>query len=208
MTVENHKRRQSGESNHATLHQIDLSLSRVLERIAELHEASADSGQIMKTQLDDAKKKLLEANKELEQLRTNVSEKRTREHTEMTLLYQDQFEKDMESLVRESITIPEFKMRLYWDHLRFALEPAPTGGVLVTMGFPHTSRLPDLKFVLQFSTTDETFTISDCDPMVIGLTDLVSTLNTDTKPGALARFCCRARSTYTAQYSTDLGCGN
>jgi len=204
MTVENYKRRQSGESNHATsLNDIDASMAKVLERIAELHEASADASELLKTQLDERKKKLLDANEELERLRADAAEKRNREFTDLTLLYQDQFEKDMESMLREHIAIPEFKMRLYWDHLRFGLEPASTGGVCVTMAFPHTSRLPDLKFVLQFTPADETFMITDCDPMIIGLTDHVSSLNQDTKPGALARFCCRVRSTYTAQYSTN-----
>ena len=205
MTIsDNTKRPLTKETGEASTPDIRLGMENLLEKINHLQTLSADSAEYLRNQLDESNERLNNLKAELNSLRTEAFGKRDKELTEVTLIHQEQFERDMESLLRENITIPDYKMRLYWDHLKFKVEPSSTGGVAVTMSFPHSSRLADLRFILQFATTGETFMVSDCDPMVIGLTDLVSSLNSDARPGALARFCCRVRSTYTAQYSTDI----
>ena len=202
----------SGSEKHAdkdgtdglTITDMTLGIETLYAKLARLQEIAADSAETLRNQLDDSNSRLASLKEELHALRSQSESKRSRELSETTAIFQEQFDRDMEAILREAITVPDYKMRLYWDNLRFKLEPSSAGGVAVTLSFPHSTRLSDLQFVLQFVSSDETFMVTDCDPMVIGLTDLVSTLNSDSRPGALARFCCRVRSTYTAQYSTDI----
>ena len=205
MTIsDNHKRPLTNDAVEASVTDLHSGMEMLLEKLNQLQTLSADSAEYLRSQLEESNARLNNLKGELSALQSEANGKREKEMTEVTIIHQEQFERDMESLLRENITIPDYKMRLYWDHLKFKIEPSSTGGVAVTMSFPHSSRLSDLRFVLQFASIGETFIVSDCDPMVIGLTDLVSSLNSDTRPGALARFCCRVRSTYTAQYSTDI----
>lgn len=205
MTVsENTKRPLTNAVGDPSIADLHSGVDALFDKLNHLQTLAADSAEHLRNQLDESNTRLNSLRKELTTLRAQTAVKREKELTEVTLIHQEQFERDMESLLRENITIPDYKMRLYWDHLKFKIGPSSTGGVAVTMSFPHSSRLSDLCFVLQFAPTGETFMVSDCDPMVIGLADLVSSLNSDTRPGALARFCCRVRSTYTAQYSTDI----
>ena len=71
------------------------------------------------------------------------------------------------------------------------------------MGFHQRSKLPNLVFVLRYQ--DFGYQVADCDPLVIGLADMVDQLNGDNRAGALARFVCRVRARYTAQYGAEWG---
>lgn len=120
---------------------------------------------------------------------------------ELSQVYDAQFSQDMDRLVSDNISIPEAKLKRYWDQLKFRLDPSPLGGVAAVMGFHPSTRLPDLRFVLQL--VADAYVVSECDPMVFGLSEILDRLNADTRTGSLARFCCRLRARYTAQYSTE-----
>jgi len=192
------------KKNEYSIDALNSDLDGLIDKINHLQTLAADSSEELRNQLGESNARMDVLKLERDSLLSQANKMRESNATEITQIHQERLEVDMDALLRENITIPDYKLRLYWDHLRIKLEPSRSGGVAISLCFPHSTRLCDLRFVLQFAPSDETFMVTDCDPMVIGLADLVTSLNTDTRPGALARFCCRVRSTYTAQYSTDI----
>ena len=202
MTVENVKRRRSSETQQESLDIIESKFNLLMETLSNLKFVSAEAGCEMDAKCSRLRLELEKSKKELEELKSELNDKNMRESLHITQIQESRFNSEMEILLNDNIRIPEAKLRLFWQHLMLRVEPARTGGVQVTLGFPHELRLPDLKFILQFS-QDNQYAVSDCDPMIIGMSELVSQLNNDNKGGALARFCCRIRARYTAQYSTE-----
>lgn len=202
MTVDKSKRRRSGENSQVSHGEIETKFAELLVNLEELKSKAAQTGLDMNEKCLRLSERLKSATAEVNQLRQEVNEKELRESLHLSQIYEEKFTKDMDALIRDKITVPESKIRLFWEYLKLRVDPAPIGGVLVTIGFPHSSRLPDLRFVLQFSQAEQ-YGVTDCDPMIIGLSELVAQLNNDKRAGALARFCCRLRARYTAQYSTE-----
>ena len=164
----------------------------VMDRLQELRVASAQVSMARRKEVESLRAELEIAKMELAELEIEKKDKEFRESMEMTILYDQQ----LDAMVRSEIDIPEGQLRLFWDQLRLRVEPAPFGGVRVSLGF---LKLPELRFALKYS-AEQLFSVSDCDPLVIGLSELVDQLNADTRSGALARFICRIRARYTAQY--------
>ena len=168
----------------------------LIDRLQELKFAAAESSLASNEKIQKLKNQLEIEKQKLFQLETEQKEKDFKESMEMTILYDQQ----VDALIHSEIEIPETQLKLFWDQLKLRVDPAPFGGIRVTLGFHHSMKLPELRFTLKFN--DQIFSISDCDPLVIGLSDLVDQLNADNRSGALARFICRIRARYTAQYSS------
>lgn len=201
MEESKHRRLSASENSLEARAAIEGSMKNILVGIRTLHERSADVAQKLSAEAKILSEQLTAARQELAALSSQLEDKRERELNEVTLIYQEQYNDTMENLIKENISIPEVKLRLYWDQLKCRVDPAPGGsGVIVILGFPHSCRLNDLRFLLQF---DGSFSVPECDPMVMGLKSIVDSLNADNRSGALARFCCRMRSTYNTQYETN-----
>ena len=197
------KRRHSGETTHASLEMIEIAYETLIVHMDDLKSNAAAASADLESRHTSLTAEVAKSKDELASLMAEVGEKELHESMHMSQIYEAKLSSDIEQLVRDNITIPEAMLSHYWDHLKFRMEPAPTGGVVVTLGFTHASGFPDLRFVLQFSQATEQYAVSDCDPMIIGLSELLGQLNADSKAGALARFCCRLRARYTAQYSIE-----
>lgn len=194
------RRLSTAEESLAAIENMENSLKEIMKGIYCLHDQSAEASRQWTLEAKRLDGEILKARAEQEMLAELVYEKRERDLNEVTVLHQTRFEEDLDSMIRDQIEVPEMKVRVCWDHLKCRVDQALGGGVVVKLGFPHSSRLNDLRFVLQF---DGAYSVSECDPMVIGLKGIVDNLNSDSRSGSLARFCCRMRSTYMAQYSTD-----
>lgn len=200
MKVKANRRLSSTEESLAAIENMENSLNDIMKGIYCLHDLSAETGRKWVLESNRLKQEIERATRENQELQQLVLEKRERDLNEVTVLHQTRFEETLENMVHEQIEVPEMKIRLCWDHLKCRVDAAAGGGVIVTLGFPHSTRLNSLRFVLQY---DGSYSVSQCDPMVIGLKAIVDNLNNDTRSGALARFCCRMRSTFMAQYSTE-----
>ena len=173
-----------------------------MARFEELKTVSAEAGRDAFENLKMLELKVADAERELAELEAELASKQLRESLHLSQIYEAQHAAELEKLVKERIEEPEAILKLYWEYLRLRVEPGGAGGVRVTMGFTADSNLPELRFNIKFSPETQ-YVVSDCDPMIIGMSELVDELNRETKSGALARFCCRIRARYTAQYSAD-----
>lgn len=203
MTIDKGQRRISGEESKENISQIESKCQTLLADVAKLQVEAANSAILLS---EECKKKLLELQHLQEQLAivtTELKEKETNDVRELSQIYEARFSEDMSRLIQDHISIPEAKLKKYSDQLMIRLEPGPSGGVRAILSFSSSMCLSDLQFTIQ-SVGDSAFSVTDCDPMVIGLSDLVDRLNSDNRSGSLARFCCRLRATYTAQYSTSI----
>lgn len=180
-----------------TLKSIENQFSNLIENLDKLKQVSAAVGQQTCADIKHLRDEISRADAELQELQHQVKEKELKESLHQSSVTAA----DLQHLVHNHIEIPESFLQLYWHHLKLRVEGLSAGGVSVTLGFPAESRLPNLKFFLKHNTSG--YSVTDCDPMVIGLAELVAQLNTDSRGGALARFCCRIRARYTAQYMKE-----
>lgn len=192
----------TSDSHEQALSSIETQFQSLLCKLDDLKAASATAGRESHERALTLERQILEARRELSELESEVSSKEVRESMHLSQIYESKFATDIQQLLTEQIALPESKLRLFWEHLRLRVEPGPVGGVKVTMGFPQSSGLPDLIFNIKFS-PETAYIVSECDPMIIGMSELVDQLNGDAMTGALARFCCRLRARYTAQYGAD-----
>ena len=169
--------------------------SLVDEDLMRLKQAAAEAGVRTQAQIRAVQNEIAESEKILAEITEQVQTKEMRESMHMSQIQNEQ----LSVLLREQIEIPESQLNLYWDHLKLRVEPGSFGGVRVTLGF--LNRLPELRFSIRYQ--ENAYVVSECDPLIIGLADLVDQLNADSRAGALARFVCRIRSRYTAQYSSE-----
>ena len=182
-----------------TITALESDFQGLLANLARLRESSASSAEKSQDEIDFLQSELIKAQNELDDLEQEFKHKQV----QVSLHISSLLAADLNQLVEREIAIPESKLELFWTHLKLRVEALPAGGgVAVTIGFSPESRLPDLRFALKHSVSENAFFVFDCDPIVIGLADLVAQLNSDSKCGALARFCCRVRARYTAQYSS------
>ena len=201
MTADEVRRRYSGEETRAALDTVDTNCRQLLEQVKSLQECAVNTTIAIDEECRSKREHLSILKREFSELSAALKLKEDHEVRELSVLYESQFGDDMDRLMNDHIAVPKSKLKKYWNQLGIRLEPASSGGVTTVMGFHPSMGLSDLRFVVQ--SVGDSFSVADCDPMVIGLSQLVDRLNHDTKSGSLARFCCRLRSTYTAQYSTQ-----
>jgi hypothetical protein len=173
---------------------LETSFGSLMGQIEKLHAESARVGLVNHQTVQQLIKEINQLEEQVSALEQQVSEKNTRESLHASLIEDEAYSK----LLHDQIHVPETNLKLFYDHLRLSVKPDPFGGVQVSLG---SFKLPDLRFTLRYQ--DSLYVVSECDPLVIGLADLVDQLNADTQSGALARFICRIRSRYTAQYSDE-----
>ncbi len=168
----------------------------LISSLDDLKRAAAHACTARQAKIQSLKAQLADAQKTLSELGTAVREK----DFQQSVIHEEQ----LSALISSEIEGPESQLKFFWDRLRLRLEPlgGQGGGVKVYLGFAPEEQLPELGFVLRFQ--DQIYQVGACDPLVIGLSELVDQLNNDRQSGALARFLCRIRSRYTAQYSTQL----
>lgn len=184
-----------------TFASIESDFNALIDELDHLREVSSAAGEAAHNEVTKLTQKIEIAKSDLEELKNQVKEKNFNESLHISSIMAS----DLDQLVHQHISVPASLLKLYWDHLKLRVDPlGPSGGVAVHLGFPPESRLPDLRFCLKSSPPKNNFFIVyDCNPMVIGLSELVEQLNNDSKSGALARFCCRIRARYTAQYMNE-----
>lgn len=180
-----------------TLKSIENQFNNLVGNLDKLKQVSASAGQQTCDDIKNLRDEISRAEALLHELQLQVQEKDVKESLHVSLV----MAADLQQLVHNHIEIPESVLQLYWHHLKLRVEGHPTGGVSVTLGFLADSRLPNLQFCLKHN--NAIYSVTDCDPMVIGLAELVAQLNSDSRGGALARFCCRIRARYTAQYMNE-----
>jgi hypothetical protein len=180
-----------------TLGEIESQLSSLFDQdLMRLKQAAAEAGVRTQERIRLVQREISECENFLAELNEEVQTKEKRESLHMSQIQNEQ----LSELLRAQIDIPESQLKLYWNHLKLRLEPGGSfGGVRVTLGF--LNRLADLRFSVKYQ--ENAYVVSECDPLIIGLAELVEQLNSDSRAGALARFVCRIRSRYTAQYSDE-----
>lgn len=173
---------------------LETSFGSLMGQIDNLQAESARVGLINHQTVQQLTKEVNQLKEQVSALEQQLSEKNSRESLHASLIDNEAYSQ----LVYDQIHVPETNLKLFYDHLRLSVTPDPFGGVQVSLG---SFKLPDLRFTLRYH--NSLYIVSECDPLVIGLADLVDQLNADTQSGALARFICRIRSRYTAQYSDE-----
>ena len=161
----------------------------LVDRLDELKRAASQACLARQAEILAVKTQIVEAQNQLQIVEKDLDQKLEKKSADISKIHDD--------LIFAQIGVPQRQLDVFWDQLRVKVEPASFGGVKVTIGFP--VKLPCLVFVLRYH--DFGYQVADCDPLIIGLADLVDQLNNDNKSGALARFICRIRARYTAQYS-------
>lgn len=177
-----------------SVEELETQFLSLVDQLDELREQSARVGLATQKTINDLTKHVNQLRQTALSLEQQVSEKNLKHSLHVSQIE----EAEHASLYDKEISIPKSQLKLFWDHLRLKVTPDPLGGVQVCLsGFS----LPDLRFTLRYH--ESQYVISECDPLIIGLAELVDQLNADTQSGALARFICRIRARYTAQYSNE-----
>lgn len=180
--------------NQVSVEDLEASFGSLMGQLEALRAESARVGLAANQKMQQLTKEVNQLREQVSVLEQQVSEKNERESLHASIIEDEAHAQ----LVHDQIQVPESHLKLFYDHLRLSVKPDPFGGVQVSLG---SFKLPDLRFTLRYQ--DSSYVVSECDPLVIGLSELVDMLNADTQPGALARFICRIRSRYTAQYSDE-----